>query len=148
VSGLPDEDRLRIRELAERYCLAMDNALAEEWAATFAEDGVFEGVDGTYRGREELVAFARRHAADPRYNTGQHWVSNFAIEVEGDRAEVFSNFQLVAHEPGSDPVRYYVRSVGWYRDSLVRTAEGWRFARRKVVLEPARPGPVPGFRRA
>jgi hypothetical protein len=126
----------------------MDNALAEEWAETFTEDGVFESIEGTYRGREELVAFARTHAADTRYNTGQHWVTNFAIEGEGDRAEMFSNLQLVAPEPGSAPVRYYVRSVGWYRDSLVRTAQGWRFARRKVGLEPARPGSIPGFRRA
>lgn len=146
MSGLSLLDRLEIRELTERYCVAIDNALADEWAETFTEDGVFEGLAGTFRGRPELAAFARRHAADPRYNSGQHWVSNFSIEGEGDRAEMYSNLALLAPEPGSSPVRYYVRSVGWYRDLLLRTPAGWRIARRRVALEPERPGSIPGFR--
>jgi hypothetical protein len=148
VSGLSLEDRFEIRELAERYCVAMDNALAEEWAETFTEDGVFEGLAGTIQGRAELTAFARRHAADPRYNTGQHWVSNFSMQGKGSHAEMYSNLALLAPEPGSDPVRYYIRSVGWYLDSLVRTAAGWRIVRRRVAMEPARAEAIPGFRRA
>lgn len=142
------EDRLQIRELAERYCIAIDNALAEDWADTFTEDGIFEGLNGTVRGRSELVAFARGYAADPRYNSGQHWVSNLAIEGEEGRAEAYSNLVLLAPEPGSDPVRYYVRTVGWYRDTLVKTLAGWRIAYRKVAREPAKTESIPGFPRA
>lgn len=78
------EDVLAIRELTARYNHAIDSGRAEEWAATFTEDGVFEpSAGGRFEGREALAGFARAFAARFRV---RHCTTDAVVEVDGNRA--------------------------------------------------------------
>lgn len=129
-------DRLEIRELISRYNRAVDGGDPEAWADTFTPDGVFESLlVGTFRGRDELLAFAREFGRDSRYSQwtgGQHWIGNLIIEGDTDRAEVFSYHLMFVPEEAT--VRGVLMAA--HEDIVVRSEPGWRFERRKLVPWP------------
>ena len=59
-----------------------------------------------------------------------HRMSNQVIEVSGDRAvaRTYVDGLIMAADNGSG-----VNAVGFYDDGLVRTADGWRIARRRFT---------------
>ncbi len=116
----PAGDLEEIRKLLARYCFAIDARDAESWASLFADDGVFHYAPGEpITGREELRSFVSM-IPDDRH----HLTLNEIIEIDGDAATVKA-YALVTK--GTPPV---ISAVGDYDDTLTRTAEGWRFARR------------------
>jgi hypothetical protein len=92
---------------------------------------------GTFvEGRSAILAAFR--ARPPRAQ--RHTVSNVVVDVEdADHARAFSVIVLYQGEPSPDgglPVMSANSPlVGWYRDRLVRTANGWRFAERVGGLD-------------
>jgi len=119
---MPDhaDDLEEIRHLLARYCFAIDARDAETWAGLFTDDGVFHYALGDpLTGREELRSFVSM-VPDDRH----HLTMNEIIEIDGDTATVKA-YALVTKE--TPPV---ISAVGDYDDTLTRTAEGWRFARR------------------
>ena len=64
------------------------------------------------------------------FDITRHSMSNFIIEVAGDRAKsiTYGQWRLVRSGcPGGD----CWSSEGWYEDQWMRTTEGWRIARRQ-----------------
>ena len=59
----------------------------------------------------------------------QHLVNNAAVELDGDSARSESAWCFVRYDAGGGPV---LSAMGRYVDVLVRTDDGWRFARREV----------------
>jgi ketosteroid isomerase-like protein len=119
VSALT-EDIEEIRKLLARYCFAIDSLNADGWADLFTEDGVFHYTLGEpLIGRDALRQFVSMVPGDRH-----HLTMNEIIEVDGDGATVRS-YALVTKE--SPPV---ISAVGDYEDTLLRTPDGWRFARR------------------
>ncbi len=127
-------DRARIRELTARYNRCFDDGDTDGFAATFTEDGVME-VEGAFKveGRAGLEEMCR--------NTPYgivHVTADATVEVDGDRA-VQEVTVLVLNRPKPDaPADERVSALsrsGRYRDELVRTGDGWRFARRTVALD-------------
>lgn len=123
-------DRLEIHDLLERYCYAIDE---RDWQAL---DGVFTpdaridysesgGASGSL---EEIKAWLPR--ALERFPMFQHMVATSKLRIDGDAATSRTIlFNPIVHrgEGGHDHVFF----LGlWYRDRLVRTAEGWRIAER------------------
>ena len=118
------EDRDEILQLAYRYNLAIDRGDAEGWADTFTPDGVFDVAGQLRSGRDELIAFAASvHGL-------RHTLANPAINVTGDAAAMRAYF--VVYEGTA------VRGTGTYEDQLVRTPDGWRFAKRVSTPDAAR----------
>ena len=126
-------DRAQIRELTARYNRAFDDGDPEAFAATFTEDGVM-AVDGTFSveggpGLAEMV----RHTP---YGV-VHVTVDATVEVDGDRA-VQDVKLLVLSRPGPDGkpgASSRLTNSGRYHDELVRTPDGWRFARRTAFLD-------------
>ena len=118
------EDRDEILQLLYRYNHAIDSGDAEGWADTFTSDAVFDAAGNLMSGREALVAFAAS------VHGSRHVVANPLIDVAGDTATVRA-YILLAH---GDPVSV----VGTYQDDVVRTDDGWRFAKRVFTPEAAR----------
>ena len=56
----------------------------------------------------------------------QHVVSNFQIELDGDRAEVRAMFHCSARLP---PAEDMLVTGGYYDEVLVRTVDGWKIQR-------------------
>ena len=79
---------------------------------------------------QDLASFKRDFAVfhDP-FDSTQHAMLNHLVQIEGDRAKAFTygNWRLIRKAVDGDP-RW--DGTGWYDDELVRTADGWRIARR------------------
>jgi uncharacterized protein (TIGR02246 family) len=127
-------DRIKIRELTARYNHCFDDGDAEGFAATFTEDGVMEVTGGfTVSGRAAL----EQMCLNTPYGI-VHVTVDPVVEVDGDRA-VQETTVLVLQRPKPDAAPEERTSslfrTGRYRDELVRTDGGWRFARRNATLD-------------
>ena len=127
-------DRARIRDLTARYNRCFDDGDVEAFAHTFTADGVMEVVGGfEVRGRQGLAEMCRRTP----YGV-VHVTVDATVEVDGDRA-VQDVTVMVLQRPKPDAApeerRTTLERSGRYHDELVRTPDGWRFARRTVTLD-------------
>jgi uncharacterized protein (TIGR02246 family) len=139
VAGVDDDirwlvDRTRIRELTARYNRCFDDGDISGFAATFTEDGIME-VEGGFRvqGRSELEKMCERTP----YGV-VHVTVDPTVEVDGDRAVQVSTILVVQRpKPDAGPSERTssLSRTGRYRDELVRTPQGWRFAKRTVTLD-------------
>lgn len=124
------DDRLSIRELTYRYARMVDDrnyALADE---IFVEDAELIGPGFQLQGRDEIRASLR---SIEHYSATLHNVHNQLLEIRGDEAE--GETYCVAnhlHEVDGKPYK-----LDWgirYRDRWRREPEGWRFARRELIV--------------
>jgi uncharacterized protein (TIGR02246 family) len=127
-------DRAQIRELTARYNRCFDDGDPEAFAATFTEDAVME-IDGGPRmaGRDELAAMVRHTPYGVK-----HVTVDATVAVDGDRATQDVSLIVLtrpARDAARDARRSTVERTGRYHDELVRTTDGWRFARRTVFLD-------------
>ena len=121
-------DHLAIRELTARYNRAFDDVDSEAWADTFTPDGVMEYGGAPISGRDALVKMSQA--------TGYgfvHITADPIIEVDGDRATQHCTVIIANRSQARD--RVGIRMTGRYEDELVRTHGGWRFKRRKAILD-------------
>lgn len=125
MTALSAQDVEDIHELLARYCWAFDAGDGEAYAATFAEDGQMGGRGTHYAGREQLAGFATN--SYPSTLASQHWNTNVVLEPSGE--SVSSTCYMMGPLRGADGT-LGVGILGKYDDTLVHTAEGWRFARR------------------
>jgi len=127
-------DRAQVMELTARYNRCFDDGDPDGFAATFTEDGVME-IDGgpATTGRGALAEMVRRTP----YGI-VHVTVNPIIEVDGDRAVQDVTLLVVARPAADAPAdkrTSRLQRSGRYHDQLVRTPDGWRFARRTVTLD-------------
>ena len=123
-------DRMEINELLVRYSDVIDRQSWDEFADLFTEDAVIDYTEmgGPRGGVRETLRFLRE--ALPGFLSYQHLVSNTVIRVDGDTATARS----ICHNPmvldrGEGQAHVFFCGL-WYRDSLVRTARGWRIRER------------------
>lgn len=132
-------DYEEIRQLVARYNFAVDFGDAEGWAACFTPDGVFtsmpEGgpLSGRHEGRDALVAYGKVHFKVSK-GRARHWNWNLDIEGDGERATM--RCYLAAYSATAPDSPAVLRATGVYRDVLVKTGQGWRFATRDVHVDP------------
>src|SRR5262245_28254642 len=126
--ALTTEDRLAILDLIARYNHALDAGDKEAYAATWAEDGVFElGTQETVRGR---AALRERFANPPPEGVRlRHWSTNAIIEGDGDRATL----RLYVMAMRIDPQGRQIGFSGVYDDRLERVSGAWKFAHRHLT---------------
>lgn len=120
-------DRDAIRDLLARYTYNGDRGRLDEMAACFAEDGVLEYPGHAPQGPVAIKASLSSGTRDPRLSFVRHHITNPLIAVDGDSANARSYFTVHSNF-GPD-------HSGTYDDRLVRTAEGWRFAHRRVRID-------------
>ena len=123
------EDKDAIREVLAEYCFCLDNGRFAEMAALFAPDGTWHTAFGKATGRAEIEALANRvvNRAGPRPR-GAHLVTNIIIKLDGDRAQVASNWALAQNSPNG-PI---IGSGGAYADEMVKQDGRWLFHYRKI----------------
>ncbi len=134
------EDQLAIRELTAGYNQAFDEGRIEAWLDCFTDDAVFEitGAPPTI-GRDRLRSLIEvigtlgfvHHSLDHR------------VEVDGDTARQTCRLVLGYRDAQRAPDSSRWMNSGRYRDELVRTDAGWRFARRSFVPDAAFAGLPP-----
>jgi hypothetical protein len=78
----------------------------------------------------------------PNRANNYHLMSNFVIEVQGDRATAWSRWQFVVPGTGADK-RPVIAQAGRYDDTLVREDGRWKFQRRVASSDLPQPNPQP-----
>ncbi|HEY8123769.1 MAG TPA: nuclear transport factor 2 family protein [Myxococcota bacterium] len=130
-----------IRDTVARYTWCGEFMDGAGFGDCFTPDAVLEIKGGaTYRGRDEIVGMLggvreRTRAVAPLASAMpavmRHFVANLRIELESrERARCFAYFTVFVPPHGHD-------HWGRYADELVREAERWRFARRRVSVDGA-----------
>jgi hypothetical protein len=116
------EDLRQIMALLAGAAQHNDLAEWEEYGSCFADDAVMHVFGRDYVGRDAIVAFtARRHL-------GKHMLSTPIIEIDGDRAKVTIDHAFYRYPDLA------LFGVGVYKDDLVKLDDGWKFARREIVV--------------
>lgn len=126
-------DRIEIDDLLTRYATALDAKDWDLWASCFLADAAIDysaagGIKGT-------VAEVRQWLSEvmASFPMTQHLVTNRVVEVEGDTATCRSAlFNPMGMSDAGGLLVFF--DGGYYRDRLVRGADGWRIAER--VEEP------------
>jgi len=128
-------DKAAIAELIARYNYAIDHEDYQGWANTFAPDGVFHGIIGTFAVHKELVKFVASvknlTATSPNL---RHYVTNILPEINGNEARCtcFLLMTSTTKEGGSK-----IAAAGEYEDRLVKINGQWLFLERIVRVDGA-----------
>src|SRR6202049_2099519 len=112
------------------YCFWLDGGRYDDMAALFTEDGTWDTAFGAATGRAAIAQQAhdiraRAGASRPR---AVHLVTNIAIALDGERAEVRSNWTVVQNSPDGPKIG----SGGAYADQMVKHQGSWLFRYRKI----------------
>lgn len=138
------DDRAEIENLAARYMFALDFLNADDYAATFTEDGILNHGGGIERGRQEIREFihesikrkkerdAKTLAEGKKVKPSRHFITNMVIDVKGDKATVKAYWVNVG--PGNDDFARTF-SYGHYEDSLEYVNGEWLFSKRIIFNE-------------
>lgn len=129
------EDRLAITALYAEYNRAIDTGEAHAWAATFIGGGIFHHPARIWTGSEDLRRFVIERndkiAIGPIVDQ-RHWNDPVALDGHGDVAT--GACALLVSGVERDGGRAVVVARGHYADRLMRTAQGWRFAERRLTV--------------
>lgn len=121
-------DRLAILDLLARYAHAVDTEDWDAYAALFTADATIDytAFGGPSGDVASTVEFLR--SAMSMFRSTQHLNGLPLIDLDGDTATVRTPcHNPMVPEPGSGTA--FTCGL-WYRDRLVRTGDGWRFAHR------------------
>jgi hypothetical protein len=125
-------DEREIGRLIANYARGCDTRNGALFADQFIEDGVLELAGRETVGKDRLAKIPQMLNA---YLLTYHMVHNVLVEVSGDTAtgEVYSashHLRPIEKTAFSDRVMYIT-----YRDNYVRSAQGWKIARRFVDVQ-------------
>jgi ketosteroid isomerase-like protein len=125
-------DKQAITEICYRYAIALD---ARDWAALrtcFTADATAYYRDGNPSRGYPAIERRVRSALAPLSAT-QHLIGNVAVTLDGDEAHSVCYLQAQHVRPGTAGGETLI-VAGRYLDHFVRTADGWRIARRRLKI--------------
>jgi ketosteroid isomerase-like protein len=121
-------DRDAIRDLARRYAHYVWQNDLDALVALFAADGEMDpGTRPPIRGHAALAEGFQQMLRGG--SVFRPFVQQHVVALDGDRATGTCYVDLRADVEGKSMI-----GAGWYDDRYVRTAGGWRFSYRKIVL--------------
>jgi uncharacterized protein (TIGR02246 family) len=124
------EDQEGIRMLLVDYGRSLDARDFAKYASLFAKDGEWTGGFGTAKTPAGIKAMMDKEIGStpaPRPNSTYHLLTNFAIDVHGDTATVWSRWAFVVTTKENTPSIMY---GGHYDDIVVREDGQWKFKKR------------------
>lgn len=133
-------DKDAIAQVYIRYCEIVDSKRFDEMDEVFTADCVGDYSQALGPGvvspdRASLVASMHANLGEgSACGATHHNVMNFRIAVAGDRATAKVNYYAVHRGRGTHEGALY-SMWGQYADDLVRTAAGWRVARRVYTCQ-------------
>jgi uncharacterized protein (TIGR02246 family) len=127
------DDRQMISDLFVRYTTALDAGDVETIVGCFTEDGALESpAVGVYAGRQGIREFAERFARfHERGSQLRHFISNLAVQLEGDEARATCYLLTVITRNGKTELM----PPGRYDCRLEKIDGQWLFRHRLVVLD-------------
>src|SRR6185369_15995835 len=127
ANGLEEKDA--IREVMAEYCFRLDGGDYDGMAALFTGDGTWDTAFGAATGQAAIAQQARdiRARAGDNRPRAIHLVTNIVIALDGNEADVRSNWTVVQNSPPNSPGSPKIGSGGGYADRMVKQDGGWRF---------------------
>jgi 3-phenylpropionate/cinnamic acid dioxygenase small subunit len=120
-----------ITRVLVRYATSIDTRDWDLFRSCFTADAVTDYEDiGHWTDLDGIASFMERSHAG--FDSTNHSLSNFVIDVEGDTATARCWVHVVLvhrDDPGA-----WIDAVGRYDDTLERTPHGWRIATRAFHL--------------
>ena len=135
-------DRDEIVDVLVRYATGIDSRDWRLFRSCFSDDARFDyGGIGQWDTPEAITDYMRAAHSGP----SMHRLSNFVIDIDGDRATSRTYVDAVVMGPKGFGA---VENFGWYDDEWVRTPGGWRISFRHTMLHGVRlPGCCGGYHR-
>jgi hypothetical protein len=116
------DDLRQIMGLLADYCATLDEGRFEDHIALYDDACRLHVFGRDVEGRDRIDRFMRGA------HRGKHLSGVPHVQLEGDKATSTSDFVFFRND-------MQLNSCGTYRDELVRTAAGWRFAARTIEIQ-------------
>ena len=128
-------DKLAIQEVLTRYAHALDNREHQLFSEVFLADADIDysaagGIRGDLQAWQEWI-----HPAMSKFDSWQHLLSNFIIELDGDRATALTRCYNPLQGRREDGSNYVLHTGARYHDQLIRTGNGWRIQKRVLGMD-------------
>jgi hypothetical protein len=137
-SSLTALDYAEIQQLYSRYAIGIDSGNADMFAGVFTPDGTFQLPTRTVQGRQQLAEIAAKPGPETGPTNVSHVAVNIAIEPAAEGATGTAYFLRV--KLGQKGEANTLTGGGIYRDTFVKTADGWRIKKR--IVQPAHSVPA------
>lgn len=118
------KDEREIRNLVARYAYAIESGDVEGWSRTWADEGEWDVLGVTNRGREAVVKHLEKLLGGLDFVV--QIASGGVLEVGSDTAT--GRWAVTEHGRFAGGAPLF--TLGVYRDNYVRVEGEWRFARR------------------
>jgi ketosteroid isomerase-like protein len=128
-------DHMAILALYAEYNRSIDAGDVVGWLATFMEDAIFHHPARIYTGQSELREFITTRSAQlgtGAVNNMIHWNDPIVLSRVAD--SVAASCRLVVTGTVRETGKLTVVAQGRYRDSLIRTENGWYFRERRLSI--------------
>lgn len=130
-----------IRNLVAGLAQMADSGEIDDYVALFTDGAVWEmpanplaGLAADRRtGRADIAAGVKERRSAGVQGPGSHTlhvITTTRVELDGDRAVARSYWQFYTNTAGPPALS----GIGQYHDTLHRTPEGWKVARRTVII--------------
>lgn len=127
------DDEAAIARLSSAYARAFDDNNGPLLASLFTPDGAIEAPNGRFAGAEALLGAPAIVAG--RYLKTFHAVFNQTIDLAGDEA-TGTTYGIARHLLRDANGGHFCREMTLrYVDRYARLVGGWRFARRRLLLD-------------
>ena len=143
---LTADDYIEIQQLYSAYAHSLDQGQAERFAATFIEGGEFTGGRGAGKADDLRVPTKGKDALMNMGSRGgtRHFTANLLITPTAEGAK--GSCYLLLFNARNIPAT--ITETAIYDDTLVKTAQGWKFKKRIVWrddddITPFKPKPLP-----
>ncbi|KQY50940.1 nuclear transport factor 2 family protein [Nocardioides sp. Root140] len=127
------EDKEAIAELIATYGPLVDGGAADDVAAQWTEDGVYDVDEITMNGRDEIRSMVRSKNHQGWIAGGcAHFLGPVKITATGDEAVAVCHSLMIVNRGGDfekDP-EFVVRRATAHHFELVRGSDGWLVAKR------------------
>ncbi len=124
-------DEAAVRDLAARYCWAIDQLDRDAFDTVFLPDATAVLGQGEQRGIEEI--WGKVHLVLSPLTCSQHLVGSHLVEIDGDTATHRCQFHAQHVSNGCEGGDQYI-VAGMYSDRVERTAAGWRIRHRDLTV--------------
>ncbi len=122
-------DELAIRDLVNRYSDAVVRRDAKAWGDTWADDGEWQILGNSIRGRDEIVERWLKFMSGLPFVVQQ--ASGGIIDFEERDAAGAATGRWYVNEYGFTGKGAGMLTLGVYHDGYTRTNDRWRFSRRR-----------------
>lgn len=128
------EDKIAIQELVARFTRCSDFGDWEGVASLFTPEVVteMEGLPIRYEGVEAQVEHAKE-SANQTEGKNRHYNFNMIVFEKDDA--VYAEYAFMNVNAGHAPMSAKIVVTGRQRDTVVKTSDGWKIARRFVQFD-------------